>query len=100
MKTETHRTECLNPNTGGRMSIDKEIYDLFAKAIKQTLKDKKALTFSEMVEGIKNYLSSNKIKFSKSVGWYAVTVKNDLEVRKEIEAYIEKGKKLHRLNKK
>ncbi len=32
------KVECLNPNTGGKMNIDKGTYDLFSKAIYHTLK--------------------------------------------------------------
>ena len=32
-KTSPQKVECLNPNTGGHMNIDKNIYDLFSKAI-------------------------------------------------------------------
>ena len=91
------KTECLNPNTGAKLNIDTEIYELFTTAIKQTLKSHKAITYTDMVEGIKRYLKSKKIVFKKSVSWYAVTVKNDLEVNHIIETFMEKGKKLHRL---
>ena len=91
-----NKIECLNPNTGGKLKIDAEIYQLFTAAIKQTLKGGKEITYTDIVEGIKKYLKSKKITFKKSVGWYAVTVKNDLEVKNMIETFIEKGKKLHR----
>ena len=93
------KVECFNPNTGRRMSIDGETYQLFAKAIKQTLKGGKAISFSEMVEDVKKYFRVNGIAFKKSVPWYAVTVKNDLQVRNTIEVFTEKGRKLHRLKK-
>src|SRR5438067_9796936 len=95
---KSEKVECLNPNTGGRMNIDKEIYDLFVKSIKATLKGSSPLTFTEMVEGITNYISKQKIHFDKSIGWYAVTIKNDMEARKMITTYSEKGQKLHRLS--
>lgn len=91
------KVECLNPNTGARMNIDAEIYALFEKAVRQTLKGGKALTFSALVEGIKEYLIRSKSDFSGSVPWYAVTVKNDMQVRGQIEVFIEHGKKLNRL---
>ena len=93
------KVECFNPNTGRRMSIDGETYQLFAKAIKQTLKGRNAITFSEMVEGVKKYFRLHGTAFKKSVPWYAVTVKNDLQVRNTIEVFTEKGRKLHRLKK-
>jgi hypothetical protein len=95
-KKPSDKVECLNPNTGAKLNIDTEIYKLFTTAIKQTLKGKKAITYTDMVAGIKKYIKSKKIIFKNSVLWYAVTVKNDMEVRKMIETYFEKGRKLHR----
>lgn len=95
--TKTAKVECLNPNTGGRMNIDKEIYDLFSKAIYQTVKKGKALTYSQIVEGIKDYFKKQKIKFDGSVEWYAVTVKHDMHARGILHVYTEKGRKLHSL---
>jgi hypothetical protein len=99
-KTPPQKTECLNPNTGRSMKIDREVYDLFSQTIYHTLKKEKALTFSEIVEGLKDCFKKDRIKFKKSVPWYAVTVKNDMEVRGVIETFNEKGKKLHRLKEK
>jgi len=95
-----NKIECLNPNTGGKLKIDAEIYQLFTAAIKQTLKGGKEITYTDIVAGVKKYIKSKKIIFKKSVSWYAVTVKNDLEVRNKIETYMEKGRKLHRLKSK
>lgn len=99
IKTVSKKVECLNPNTGGRMNIDKEIYDLFSKAIYHNLKQGKELTYSQMVEGIYDCFKKQKTKFDGSVEWYAVTVKNDMQARGIIEAVTVKGKKLNRLNK-
>ena len=93
------KVECLNPNTGSSMNIDKEIYDLISKAIYHTLKKEKAVTFTGLVEGIEDCFRKQKTKFDKSVGWYAVTVKNDMHARGVIEEYTENGKKMHRLKK-
>ena len=93
----TEKVECLNPNTGGRMNIDKTTYDLFSKAIYHTLKKDGALTFTQMVEGVYDCFKQQKTKFDGSVEWYAVTVKNDMQVRGVIETFTEKGKKMHRL---
>lgn len=82
------------------MNIDKEIYDLFSKAIYHTLKKQKAVSFTELTEGVEDCFRKQKTKFDKSVGWYAVTVKNDMHARGVIEVFSEKGKKLHRLSKK
>ena len=100
MATKTsQKVECLNPNTGGSMKIDKEIYDLFSKAIYHTLKKNQPLTYSEIVDGINDCFKQQKTKFDGSVGWYAVTVKNDMHARGVIEVFMEKGRKLHRIKK-
>ncbi len=93
------KVECLNPNTGNSIQIDKDIYDLFSKAIYHTLKKGKVLTYTQIVEGVHNCFKQQKINFDGSVSWYAVTVKNDMDARGVIEVVMEKGKKLHRLKK-
>ncbi|QEC57072.1 DUF6958 family protein [Flavisolibacter ginsenosidimutans] len=97
--TKTKKAECLNPNTGGRMNIDKDIYDLFSKAICHTLNKEGAATFTQLVEGVENFFKKQKTKFDGSIGWYAVTVKNDMQARHIIEVVKEKGKTLNRLSK-
>ena len=81
------------------MKIDKATYDLFSKAIRHSLKKNQALTFTQIVEGIHEYLKQQKVKFYGSLDWYAVTVKNDLHARGIIEVFSEKGRKLHRFSK-
>ena len=93
------KTECLNPNTNGRMNIDSDIYELFSKTIYHVLKKNSPLTYSQIVEGIYDCFKQQKTKFDGSVEWYAVTVKHDMHARGIIEVYTEKGKKLHRLGK-
>ena len=98
--TSLQKVECLNPNTGGTMNIDKNIYDLISKAIYHTLKSGKSLTYSEIVEGIHDHFKKQKIKFEGSIPWYAVTVKHDMHARGIIEVFTEKGRKMHKLRKK
>ena len=97
--TPGKKTECVNPNTGGRMKIDTTTYDLFSKAIYHTLKKNSPLTYTEIVEGIHDCFKQQKTKFDGSVGWYAVTVKHDMHARGIIEVYTDKGRKLHQLAK-
>jgi hypothetical protein len=98
-KNIPQKLECLNPNTGGKMNIDASVYNLFSKAIYHSLKENKQLTYTQIVEGIHDCFKKQKTKFDKSVGWYAVTVKNDMHARGVIEVFTEKGKKLHRIKK-
>jgi hypothetical protein len=96
---KAQKVECLNPNTGRRMNIDKSIYEMFLKAIYHTLNKNDGITFTEMVEGVHDWLHHQKISFDGAVDWYAITIKNDLQAKGEIDVYTEKGKKLHRLKK-
>ena len=81
------------------MNIDAETYRLFVEAIRDSLKEKKPLTFSEIVHRIQSYFKKSKKEFPGSVGWYAVAVKNDMQVRGQLKVYTEKGKKLHVMDK-
>ena len=98
-KNKPGKVECLNPQSGRRMNIDTDTWQLFSKAINETLKGGKALSFTELVEGIHDYMHAHKINFKKSIPWYAVTVKNDMEVRGLLKVYTEKGKKMNSLRK-
>lgn len=93
------KTECLNPKTGGKMNIDSDTYKLFSKAIYHVLKVKPGRTFADLVKGVTQCFKENKTPFSKSISWYTILVKNDLEARSVIEVYTEKGKKLNSLKK-
>lgn len=93
--TKTTSVKCSNPNTGGSMNIDKHIYELFSKAIYHTLKAGKELTYTEIVEGVKDCFKKQNTQFTGSVNWYVVTVKNDLQAKGILKVSSEKGKKLH-----
>jgi hypothetical protein len=93
------KAECLNPNTGGKIHIDKATYDLFSEAICHSLKPGQELTYTQLVEGVRAFFKEQNTKFDGSVSWYAVVVKNDMEVRGVIEVFTCKQKKLHRLKK-
>ncbi|PWT95197.1 MAG: hypothetical protein C5B52_18340 [Bacteroidetes bacterium] len=94
------KTECLNPNTGRKMNIPTEIYNKMHAAIQNSLKNGKELTYTEIVESVIEYFSKKQVDFERSVEWYAVTVKHDMQSRGELIPFIQKGKKLHRLTSK
>ena len=97
---KTAKIECLNPNTGRKMKIDGKIYEIFSKAIYHTLKkNKEGITYTDIVNGVKKCFKEERTAFKGSIGWYAVTVKHDMEATGAIESFTEKGKKLHRLKK-
>ena len=98
-KIPVQKAECLNPHTGRSMNIDKKNHELFSKAIYQSLKGGKELSYSQIVEAIYERFEKQKTKFDGSLSWYAVTVKNDMEARGVIESIVKSGKKLNRLKK-
>ena len=92
------KIQCLNPNTGGKMNIDAEVYDLFSKAIYHTLKkNKQGISFTDIVKGVKQCFKEKRTSFKGYVEWYAVTVKNNMVANDVIDTFTEKGKKLHKL---
>ena len=94
------KIECLNPNTRRKMNIDSETYNLFSKAIYHTLKkEKRGITYTEIVDGVKKCFKENKTIFNGSVEWYAVTVKDDMVANNIIDTWVEKGTRLHKLKK-
>lgn len=97
---QNSKIECLNPNTGGKMNIDKDIYETVSKAIYHTLKqNKQPITYTQIVKGVKNCFKEEKTKFKGSIEWYTVTVKHDMVARGFINTWIEKGTRLHQLKK-
>ena len=97
--SKSHKTQCLNPNTGGSMNIEKTTYDLFSRAIYHALKGHQPLTFTELVDHVKDCFKKEGTAFKGSVSWYAITVKHDMVARKQINESTEKGRKLLRLAK-
>lgn len=95
----THKTECLNPNTGRRMSIDTTTHALFSNAIQQVLQHQNPLTFTALVKGVDDQFKKQKTPFNGAVAWYTITVKNNMHSRGLLDVFTQKGKKLHRLAK-
>ncbi len=62
-------------------NIDRQKYEMLKKAILSALRNKE-LTHTELFTQLNKSLKG---KFSGSIGWYAETVKLDLEARKIIE---------------
>jgi hypothetical protein len=87
---------CRNPNTGSAINISEDIYILFENAIRKVLVKNPAMTFGEMMEAVHLQFNKDKTPFNKSVEWYGVTVKNDLQCRGLVEVWMEKGKKRHK----
>ncbi|MGH2554038.1 MAG: DUF6958 family protein [Chitinophagaceae bacterium] len=103
------KTTTTHPRTGSQLKIDAEIYTHFKTAILQSLKGGKARltgknkevrkgkTFSELAEDVKKIIRKKMPGFKKSIPWYTISIRLDLETKGEVETFIENGKKLNRI---
>ena len=98
MKTmKEEKVHLLHPEGKHAPAISRRTYDLFEKAVLATLKKKSPLTFATIAEGVNSYVTKHDPSFEGSREWYTVSVKLHLEATGVIEAYMDKGRKLHRL---
>ena len=88
-----------HPRSGREMKIDAEVYSNFKSAILQSLKTTKGKTFTELTDDVVKIIKKKMPDFKKSIPWYTISVRLDLETKGVVETYIEKGKKLNRLKK-
>lgn len=70
-------------------NIDKRTYEIFKEAILSTLQDNE-LTHAELIDRLNENLKG---KFSGNIGWYAETMKLDLEAKGIIERTTSKPQK-------
>lgn len=96
----SERVQLLHPEGKNAPSISIENYNLFNKAIMHVMTHAAVpVTWTEIEQGVKNYLAAHHISFDGSPGWFAIGMKLHLEATGVIEHFTEKGKKLHRLKK-
>ena len=81
------------------MKIDAAIYEPFKAAIMQSLKGSKGKTFTELTDDVVKIIKKKMPTFKKSIPWYTISIRLDLESRGIVETFTEKGKKLNRLKK-
>lgn len=93
------KTTTTHPRTGSQFNIDAAIYEPFKAAILQSLKGSKGKTFTELTDDVVKIIKKKMPGFTKSIPWYTISVRLDLETRGIVETYIEKGRKLNRLKK-
>jgi hypothetical protein len=87
-----------HPRTGSQFNIDSDIYEPFKAAILQSLKGSKGKTFTELTNDVVKIIKKKMPGFKKSIPWYTISVRLDLETRGIVETFTEKGKKLNRLS--
>lgn len=86
-----------HPRSGREMKIETAIYEPFKAAILQSLSGSKGKTFTELAEDVVTIIRKKMPGFSKSIPWYTISIRLDLETKGIVETFTEKGKKLNRL---
>jgi hypothetical protein len=95
--TATKKTATTHPRTGTGMHIDSNIYDPFKAAILQSLKGSTGITFTELTNAVTAIIRKKMPAFKKSIPWYTISIRLDLETKGLVETFTQKGKKLNRL---
>lgn len=88
-----------HPGTGTKRQFDAAIYEPVRAAIIKSLKGSKGKTFTELTDDVVKVIRKQKPDFKKSIPWYTISIRLDLETRGVVETFVEKGKKLNRLRK-
>lgn len=94
---QSKKVSVTHPVTGTERKFDATIYEPFKTAILQSLKGSKGKTFTELTEDVVKIIKKKMPDFKKSIPWYTISIRLDLETRGILETFIEKGKKLNRI---
>ena len=95
--TKLKKITVTHPETGTERKFDATIYEPFKAAILQSLKGSKGKTFSELTDDVVKIIHKKIPDFKKSIPWYTISIRLDLETRGLVETFTDKGKKLNRL---
>ena len=93
------KTVTTHPETKRQMKVDAGIYEAVKAAILQSLKGSKGKTFTELSDDVVKIIRKKMPGFKRSIPWYTISIRLDLETRGIVETFVEKGKKLNRLKK-
>lgn len=88
-----------HPETGTERKMDAAIYEPVKAAIIKSLKGSKGKTFTALTDDVVKIIRKQLPDFKKSIPWYTISVRLDLETRGIVETFVEKGVKLNRLKK-
>lgn len=91
------KTVVTHPRTGTEMKFDSAIYKPIKAAILQSLKGSKGKTFTELTDDVVKIIKKKIPGFKKSIPWYTISIRLDLEAKGIVETFTEKGRKLNRL---
>ena len=95
--TTVRKIVLTHPRTGSEFAIDEAIYKPFKAAILESLSKSKGKSFTEVTDDVVKIIRKKMPSFKKSIPWYTISIRLDLETRGIVETFIEKGKKLNRL---
>jgi len=98
-KAATKKVIVTHPQTGTERKFDAGIYEPFKTAIIKSLKGSKGKTFTELTDDVVKIIHKEMPGFTRSIPWYTISIRLDLETRGIVETFIEKGKRLNRLKK-
>ena len=96
-KAISKKISVTHPVTGTIRKFDADIYEPVKAAILQSLKGSKGKTFTELTDDVVKTIRKKLPGFTKSIPWYTISIRLDLESRGIVETFTEKGKKLNRL---
>jgi len=97
MAKAAKKVTVTHPETGTERKFDAAIYKPFKAAILQSLKGSKGKTFTDLTDDVVKIIRKKMPSFTKSIPWYTISIRLDLETRGIVETFVEKGKKLNRL---
>ncbi len=97
MAKAAKKVTVTHPETGTERKFDAAIYEPFKAAILQSLKGSKGKTFTDLTDDVVKIIRKKMPDFTKSIPWYTISVRLDLEAKGIVETFVEKGKKLNRL---
>lgn len=91
------KSTTTHPRSGREMKIDSSVYEPFKSAILQSLKGSKGKSFTELTDDVVKTIRKKMPGFKKSIPWYTISIRLDLETRGIVETFTQKGKKLNRM---
>lgn len=105
-KAITKKAITTHPRSRREMKIDAVLYEPFKSAILKSLKGSKARlpdgqgkTFTELTKDVTKIIRKKMPGFKKSISWYTISIRLDLETKGIVKTFIEKGKKFTKLKK-
>jgi hypothetical protein len=99
-KAIAKKVNVTHPRTGTERKFDAAIYEPVKAAIIQSLTKSKGKTFTDLTNDVVKIIRKKMPEFKKSIPWYTISIRLDLETRGIVETFIEKGRKLNRLSSK